>query len=263
MFVKFPVRAKHTLSANQNPKTTSAGQVEESTGWVRSLASKEVLFRVGDRRTCIYRVETGAICLYEPRWNDAGSIIDFAFPGDYVGLGFLETQSCNASAICECQVTCIPWEQLTSVVSGNRSAQQRLHEATEREFELRRTSIVKRGQENPVERVAAFLVALSRNNALEGRDPGVISDSMGCGIAADYLGLSIEKLGALLVELRNGGLIDICPDKSLRILNIEALQELANRHDDPISASRPQEGVADRTQWSQQQRALSGHLHAA
>ena len=48
--------------------------------------------------------------------------------------------------------------------------------ATEREFELRRTSIVQRGQENPIERVAAFLIALSRNNAMEGRDPSVIGD---------------------------------------------------------------------------------------
>ena len=263
MFVEIPVRAKHTLSANQNSKTTSAGQVKELTGWSRNLAPKEALFRVGDRRTCAYRVETGAICLYEPRWNDERSVIDFAFPGDYVGLGFLETQSCNASAICECQVSCIPWGQLTSAIAGNPSAQQKLHEATEREFELRRTSIVQRGQENPIERVAAFLIALSRNNAMEGRDPSVIGNSMDCGIAADYLGLSIEKLGALLVELRNRGLIDLCTDKSLRILDIEALQELADQHDDPLSADRPQESVADRIRWSQRQRALSGHLHAA
>ena len=58
----------------------------------------------------------------------------------------------------------------------------------------------------------------------------------GCGIAADYLGLSIKKLGALLVELRNRGLIDRCTDKSLRILDIEALQELADQHDDPARA---------------------------
>ena len=239
MFVDFPVRTKSPLSANQFSKTMSAGQVEEPTGRSRNLAPKEVLFRDGDRRTWIYRVERGAICLYEPRWNDDRSVIDFAFPGDYVGLGFLETQSCNASAICECRVKCIPWDQLSSAIAGNSSAQQKLHEATEREFELRRTSIVRRGQERPIERVAAFLIALSRNNAIEGREPAVIGNSMGCGIAADYLSLSIEKLGALLAELRKRGLIDLCPDKSLRILDIEALQELADQHDGPLSASRP------------------------
>jgi CRP/FNR family transcriptional regulator len=127
MFVDFPMRAKPPLSASQYSKMPSAGQLEESTGWSRNLAPKETLFRDGDRRTCIYRVESGAICLYEPHWNDERSVIDFAFPGDYVGLGFLETQSCNASAICECQVKCIPWEQLTSAIAGNPSAQQKLH----------------------------------------------------------------------------------------------------------------------------------------
>ena len=263
MFVVIPVRAKHTLSANQNSKMASACQVEESTGWGRRLAPKEVLFRVGDRRTCVYRVETGAICLYEPRWNDERSIIDFAFPGDYVGLGFLETQSCTASAICECRVRCIPWDQLDSAVVGNPGVQQKLHEATEREFELRRASIVQRGQEDAIERVAAFLSVLSHNNSLEGRDPHLIGDSMECGIAADYLGLSVEKLGALLVELKKRGLIDLCPDKSLRILDIKALQDLAEQRDDSIGVSAPQEGVADRIRWSQQHRVLSDHLHAA
>ena len=263
MFVEFPVLATHTLSRNQNAKATDAGQNEESPGWGRSLAAKEVLFRSGDRRTCFYRVETGAICVYEPQWNDERSIIDFAFPGDFVGLGFLEIQSCSASAICECQVRCMPWHQLTSAVAGNPSAQQKLQEAIEREFELRRTSIIRRGQGNSIGRVAAFLVVLSHNNSLEGRDPSFIGDSMDCGIAADYLGLNVEKLGALLVELKKRGLIDLCPDKSLRILYINALKELAEQRDEPLSASRLQEHVADRVRWPQQQRALTGQLHAA
>ena len=242
MLFEFPVRARPAISTDQNPKAISTERKQEPSGLGRSLAAKEVLFRAGDARTSFYRVETGAICLYEPRWHDERSIIDFAFPGDYVGLGFLETQSCSASAVCECQVRCIPWDQLNSAVAGNPNAQQKLHEATEREFELRRTSIVQRGLEYAIERVAAFLVVLSHNNSLEGRDPHLIGDSMECGIAADYLGLSVEKLGALLVELKKRGLIDLCPDKSLRILDINALQELAEQRDDPLSVSRATRG---------------------
>ena len=228
MFVEIPVRAKRPLSANHNSKTTSAGQVEESTSWSRNLAPKEVLFREGDRRTCVYRVETGAICLHEPRWHDQPSIIDFAFPGDFVGLGFLETQSCSASAVCECQVSCLPWAQLTSAIAGNASAQQKLQIAVEREFELRRTNVVSRGRQFPLERVAAFLLALSHNNASEGRDPNVIGDAMECGIAADYLGLSVDDLEDLLIELRERGLIGPSSPNGIRIIDNKALEELAS-----------------------------------
>ena len=233
MLVEFPVRAKPAVSTDQSPKAISTDRIREPSGFARRLAAKEVLFRAGDARTSFYRVETGAICLYEPRWRDERSVIDFAFPGDFVGLGFLETQSCSASAICECQVTCVPWGQLTSAISGNANAQQKLQMATEREFELRRANIVERGRQFPLERVAAFLLALSNNNASEGRDSHVIGDSMECGIAADYLQLSVDDLGALLIELKERGLIASCPPKSLRILDKRGIEALAKRQASP------------------------------
>jgi CRP/FNR family transcriptional regulator, anaerobic regulatory protein len=228
MLFEFPVRAKPAVSTDQIPKVISADRKKEPSGFGRCIAAKEVLFRAGDARTSFYRVETGAVCLYEPRWHDERSVIDFAFPGDFVGLGFLETQSCSASAVCECQVSCLPLAQLTSAIAGNASAQQKLQIAMEREFELLRTTIVARGRQFPLERVAAFLLALSRNNASEGRDPNVIGDSMECGIAADYLGLSVDDLSALLIELRERGLIGPSPPNGLRILDNKALEELAN-----------------------------------
>jgi hypothetical protein len=86
------------------------------------------------------------------------------------------------------------------------------------------------GEEVPVERVAAFLSALSHN--MEVRDPNLIGDSMACGNAANYLGLSVEKLGATRVELKRRRLIDLCPDKSLRILDVSARQDLAGQQDE-------------------------------
>jgi CRP/FNR family transcriptional regulator, anaerobic regulatory protein len=226
MLFEFPLRAKPVVSADQNPKVISTDGKSSCFG--RSLAAKEVLFRAGDVRTSFYRVETGAICLHEPRWHDQPSIIDFAFPGDFVGLGFLETQSCSASAVCECQVSCLPWAQLTSAIAGNASAIQKLQIAIEREFELRRTNVVAHGRQFPLERVAAFLVALSHNNASEGRDPNVIGDTMECGIAADYLGLSVDDLEDLLIELRERGLIGPSSPNGIRVLDNKGLEDLAS-----------------------------------
>ncbi len=51
------------------------------------LGANEILFETGDPRTCLYRVELGAVVLHEQRWNGHHGVIDFAFPGDLVGLG--------------------------------------------------------------------------------------------------------------------------------------------------------------------------------
>ena len=42
---------------------------------VRTLATGEDLFREGDPRAHVYRVETGAICVYEPRWNGHRAVV--------------------------------------------------------------------------------------------------------------------------------------------------------------------------------------------
>ena len=54
-------------------------------------------------------------------------------------------------------------------------------------FEACRRAIVCTGNRPPLERVAAFLVAISRNNGHEGRDPSVIPDSLTCAGALEFL----------------------------------------------------------------------------
>ena len=107
---------------------------------VRTLATGEDLFREGDPRTDVYRVETGTICIYEPRWDGHRPVIRFAFPGDLVGLGFLEHHACTARAMVEARVTCLPNASMESLVVGNPKAEAELQQALEREFELRRNS---------------------------------------------------------------------------------------------------------------------------
>lgn len=74
-----------------------------------------------------------------------------------------------------------------------------------------------------VERTAAFLIVVSRNNGYEGRDPSLITDDLGCGIVADMLGFDIDDLGLALRDLQTRGLVDCDKDGGLRLIDIEAL----------------------------------------
>jgi len=194
---------------------------------VRTLVTGEDLFREGDPRTHVYRVETGTICVYEPRWNGHRAAIRFAVPGDLVGLGFLQHHACTARAMVEARVTCLPHTSMESLVAGNPKAEAELKQALEREFELRRNSLVESGRRNPVERVAAFLVALSQINKREGRDANVIDASWQCALVADQLELSLDVLARILVEFEKRGLIESCPSRGLRLKDLVTLEALA------------------------------------
>ena len=83
---------------------------------VRSLASNELLFSIGDPKTHFYAVESGALAVYEPRWNGHRAIIEFAFPGDLVGLGFLQTHTCSARATVDTTSAMLALERAGSFV---------------------------------------------------------------------------------------------------------------------------------------------------
>ena len=83
------------------------------------------------------------------------------------------------------------------------------------------------GDRAPLERVAAFLVSISRNNRHEGRDPTAIPESLTCGFVADLLGIPIDTLADLLKALEMRGLITADPRAGLRLNDLNRLENLA------------------------------------
>ena len=226
--------------------TSDATSVESKIGSAtRVLAPNEFLFRAGEAKTCFYRVNSGAVCLYEQNRAEH-PVVDFAFPGDFVGLGFLETHACCARAVTKTEVTCSPLEALASAIEDDPKAQAKLNDAVEREFEFRRAALVEAGRSSPLGRLAAFLVSLSRTNAHEGRDPTVIGESCPSVFAAAYLGLSIEELTALLLELERRELIKAYSG-GVRLRDIGELEKLASRSVAPVRKS-PKNHADNRTQ---------------
>ncbi len=78
-----------------------------------------------------------------------------------------------------------------------------------------------------VERTAAFLIVVSRNNGYEGRDPSLITDDLACGTVADMLGFDIDVLGLALRDLQERGLVACEGENNLRLKDIEALDRVS------------------------------------
>ncbi|MGZ5889205.1 MAG: hypothetical protein ACXWJS_01230 [Hyphomicrobium sp.] len=97
-------------------------------------------------------------------------------------------------------------------------------------FALRRRAIVRPGGRTPIERVAAFLVAISQNNEYEGRDARTIPDSLTCGFVAQLLDIDVPLLADLLVSLECRGLVTSSPSAGLELTNLVGLEELADAH---------------------------------
>jgi CRP/FNR family transcriptional regulator, anaerobic regulatory protein len=213
--------------AFSNPPVVTAPPAETTNPAPQTITANAFLFRAGDPRTHLYRVESGAICLYETRRTDRQSVIEFLFPGDYVGLGFLEKHHLSARALLDSTVTCLPIDALAEVARSDPRAQAKLAQSVEREFEARRDELCDAGQRRPIERVAALLVTSARTNVQQGRAAELIKDSWKCGVIADLLQLTLDDLSAILVELGRRGLI-AAAGEDLRLTDIAALEAMAD-----------------------------------
>ena len=94
-------------------------------------------------------------------------------------------------------------------------------------FEARRRAILSAGNRAPLERVGAFLLAISRNNGHEGRDPAAIPETLTCGFVAELLGFPIATLASLLKVLEERGLVSTDAHSGLRLTDLAGLEKLA------------------------------------
>lgn len=196
-------------------------------GSTRALVPDEALFGEGDARASLYRVETGAVCVWGTRTDGQREIVQMALAGDYVGFGYMPSQVFAARACLDTTVRCLPPESVDEIEKLDPTARAQFNEAINRELAFVRDSLVEAGRREPISRVASLLVALSRAGAQEGGDPAVISDTPACGVIADWIGMSIDALEGILCEMERRGLVEPCPPHGLRVRDIGALLELA------------------------------------
>jgi CRP/FNR family transcriptional regulator len=193
---------------------------------LQHIETGSMLFQAGEPRA-LYRVERGAICHYVLWADGRHEVVEFAFPGDIVGLGQMSVHVSTGQAMVDTVVSLVSEEAFEEAFAHDDRLSFRLASAVEREFDYMREQALKTASRGPTARVANFLLAMSSLNAPEGRDPALITDDITAGFVADQLDMSIDKLGTALVSLKKKGAVKETP-AGLRIVDLPALQRLAD-----------------------------------
>lgn len=192
---------------------------------LQTVDTGEILFQAGDERT-LYRIERGAVCHYMLWADGRHDVIEFAFPGDIVGLGHLREHVSTAQAMVDTVVSLVSGETFSAALDSDDRLAFQLSAAVEREFDYLRDKSIAAAHVPAAARVANFLLALSSMNGREGRETDLIPDQITAGFVADKLNMSIDKLGAALLCLKKEGAVKETP-AGLRIVDQHTLQRLA------------------------------------
>jgi len=190
--------------------------------------AQEHIFREGDPVSYIYKVEAGHVCVYRMMSDGRRQVIDFAFAGDIVGLGALGTHTANAQATIKSRLRRIPTSALHEAMRTDQRLGSKLYEAMSWKLLAARELLFAVSQRTATERLAGFLLALSRRNERRGEDASEIVLPMSRIDIADYLGLTIETVSRTFSKFRAAGLIDIEQCILVTICDAQALAAVAD-----------------------------------
>lgn len=193
----------------------------------RLLQAREHVFFDGDPKDHVYQVEKGTVCLYKTLPDGRRQIVDFAYPGDLIGLSTLKAHVFSAQAIVLTRLRCLPAALLEELARKDAKVGVQLYRALSEQLLSAHDLLLTVGQRNATERLAALLMALSRRNERSGADAARIALPMTRADMADFLSLTIETVSRTFTKLRLAGIIDLAHSSLVVIRNRRALGRLA------------------------------------
>lgn len=219
----------HTQIVRETPRIAETAALDErlAQGSVRRIESKEHVYCEGDPRTHVFQVEQGVVAVYKTLVDGRRQIIDFAYPGDLIGLGVQREHVLSAQAVCTAKVRCLQTAALERAAESNAKLAIKLYRAVCHELAATRHLLVTVGQRSAAERLASFLLTLHRR--LGEPSSMTVTLAMRRSDIADLLGLTIETVSRTLAKLRTMGLINIEQGGStVHIRDYARLEELAS-----------------------------------
>jgi CRP/FNR family transcriptional regulator len=192
---------------------------------VQSVSIGSRLFQPGDRRHA-YRIERGTVVHFNRRPDGSLEVIEFAFPGDVIGLGYLPEHSSSAVAMVDTVVSTMSTETLDQRLAVDDRLSFRLASAGERDFDYLRAKTLAAPILEPVQQLANYLLAITSIDHREGREATLITDEVSSGYVADQLSMSIDTLSMALLSLRRSGIVEVS-GKRLSIVDVDKLEAIA------------------------------------
>lgn len=194
----------------------------------QQVSRGEALFRATDAFHAVFAIAAGSFKTSLPMPTGDGQITGFHMAGDLLGLtGIADgVMACDAIALEDAQVCVIDFDQLEALSRESAALQRRFHRFMSAALVHDQTMMQLLASGRAGERVAAFLVQLSRRQQSLGLSAELLELRMSREELANFLGLRIETISRCLSQLQRDGVIDV-RGRRVRVLSAERLRELA------------------------------------
>lgn len=192
-----------------------------------SISRNQSLFEYLAPFKSIYVVRSGAFKTTVAASNGREQITGFYFPGEFIGMDAIHAQTYQSTAkaletssICE-----LPFERLSEIGAAMPQLQMQMMSRLSKELSADKNLMLLLGKKTAEEKMATFLVSLSRRFQDRGFSATEFQLSMSRGDIANHLGLAVETVSRLLGRLQDAGVVHF-EGKSVTIKDLQSLQSL-------------------------------------
>ncbi|MEC5384886.1 fumarate/nitrate reduction transcriptional regulator Fnr [Uliginosibacterium sp. H3] len=214
------------------PQGMAQDEVQKINGLVttrRRVKKGESLQHAGEPFKSLYAVRSGSFKTCIATEDGRDQVTGFKMSGEIIGLDGIGTNShiIDVIALEDSEVCAIPFSRLEEVSREIAGLQKQFHRIMSREIVGEQGVMVLLGSMRAEERVATFLVNLSRRFRARGYSATEFHLRMTREEIGSYLGLKLETVSRVMSRFHDVGLIKI-NQKHVLILNPEGLQEAAS-----------------------------------
>jgi len=169
------------------------------------------IFRMGDPFDTIYAVRSGAVKSYRLTESGEQQVTGFYLPGDAFGLDSVETEfyASNAVALDTSCICAFSYDRLKSLCQRSSEVNGRLIERMSGRIRDGERTFMVLGHNSAEERLAWFLMELSKKQARLGLSPHELNLAMPRTDISSYLMLAVETVSRVLTRLQTAGLISV------------------------------------------------------
>jgi CRP/FNR family transcriptional regulator len=168
----------------------------------------EHVFREGDPFEAIAAVRAGTVKTYSIDRDGREHVLGFHLPGEVIGLNAIagDKYPCNAVALDTVTLCRFSFPQISVLAARLPGLQQTLFRLLSRDIG---TASLLAGDWSADERMAAFLIGLSRRLAARGFSPDRFQLTMARTDIANYLRLAPETVSRVLKRFQDEGMLQV------------------------------------------------------
>lgn len=192
-----------------------------------AIAPHRLIFVETDPAKNVFNLTDGVVKIYKMMVDGRRQVTGFLFPGDFLGLVQNESYAYTAETVTEAKLCQFPRSKLEALLDELPNLEQRLLGMTSHELAAAQDQMILLGRKSARERVASFLLMLSKAAERQGDRDNPIHIPMPRTDVADYLGLTTETISRTLTQFNVQGLIHLMNDKQVYLVDPSALFKVA------------------------------------